>query len=191
MDVRLSSGRWPDHDNGYPARVKQAARHGAVELGGRHVDILGDIVDAVDKSRALSTISRRVGRNLGGSAVVSPCLSSFRLKPLPTRVAPIAWRGRGAVYWHRLLATALLCLVTYSNVSMAVYLGPLWSTAICGCVKKGCVYRHRRTAQSNGIELSGGGVDDDRGLLTRQRATVGEGVTKSAFLGSDELRRIR
>lgn len=97
--LRFSSGRRPNHDNGYPARVEQSARHGAVELGRGHVGVLGHIVDAIYKSRALSTVPGRVCRDLGGSVAVSMRWSSFPGRNTPPPVSPTALarlpRGNG------------------------------------------------------------------------------------------------
>jgi hypothetical protein len=68
MDSRLASGRRPDHGDGDPPRVEEAARHGAVKLCRSHVLVLGNIVDAINEGGALATISRRVGRDLCRSA---------------------------------------------------------------------------------------------------------------------------
>jgi hypothetical protein len=53
--------------------VEQPAGHGAVELGWGHIAlVVGDIVDAIDESRAFAAVARRVGRNLSGTfSVVS------------------------------------------------------------------------------------------------------------------------
>ena len=69
---RLATGREANHGNGNSPRVKQPARHGAVELGrGPVVLIVRDIVDSIDKGRALAAIPRRVGRNFSGAENVS------------------------------------------------------------------------------------------------------------------------
>lgn len=67
------SPRWQsDHNDGYTARVKEPAGHGAIELGWSQISlIMAHIMDAIDKSRALAAIARRVGRNLSSAGMVS------------------------------------------------------------------------------------------------------------------------
>lgn len=67
-DMGFAPGWETDHDDCYPAGVEESSRHGAIELGRGHILVLSDIVDGIDESRALSTVSRCVGRNLGRSA---------------------------------------------------------------------------------------------------------------------------
>lgn len=66
-DMGFASGWQTNHDNCYPAGVEESSRHGAIELGRGHILVFSDIMDGIDESRALPTVSRGVGRNLGRS----------------------------------------------------------------------------------------------------------------------------
>lgn len=65
--LRLATRRKTNHDDGNTTGMEEPTGHSAVKLGRSHVLVLGDIMDAVDESRALATVSRRVGRNLGST----------------------------------------------------------------------------------------------------------------------------
>lgn len=74
--LRLSASRRADHDDGNTTGVEEAARHCAVQLGRCHVLALGNVMDAIDKGRALAAVSRCIRRDLSGPYCVSsnnPC----------------------------------------------------------------------------------------------------------------------
>lgn len=69
--------------------MEQSAGHGAIELGWSHIPlIVANIVDAIDKGRALASIARRVGRNLGGAGTVSKRTRGLSKKMLLTEECP-------------------------------------------------------------------------------------------------------
>lgn len=83
---RLPTCGQTDEDDSYPARVKQATRHGTIQLGRRHwrAIFVRNIVNAVNESGRSSSISRRIGGDFGSAAMefamVSNILSRARNK---------------------------------------------------------------------------------------------------------------
>lgn len=65
--LRFATCRWAYHDDGDSSGMEQSARHGTVKLGRSHILVFRNIVNAVDKGRALAAVPGRVGRNLGRS----------------------------------------------------------------------------------------------------------------------------
>ena len=66
---RLASCGKPNHDDGDTTRVKQTARHGAVQLGRRHIAVRCHIVNAVYEGAALSPVPRGVCRDFCGTKI--------------------------------------------------------------------------------------------------------------------------
>lgn len=80
-DSRFATRWQADHNNCYPTRVEQPSRHGAVQLRRRHIRAVRDIMDGIDEGRALATVTRGVGRDLGRAVKVSILSAQFITNP--------------------------------------------------------------------------------------------------------------